>query len=87
MLQHLPAYRRYISIVMTRYKIIVCQGESCKYFDAEFWEADVSAIPPKKHYKICPQMGLRWGEEIFCKLSNLVLSKKKEMPKSFLPNP
>lgn len=68
---------------MTRYKIIVCQGESCKYFDAKFWEADVLPLP-KKIITRCPQMGLRWGEEIFCKLSNLVLSRGKRNPKIVL---
>lgn len=52
----------YISIVMTRHKVIVCQGESCKYFDAKFCEADVLPFPPKNHYKMSPdevEMGRR----------------------------
>lgn len=73
----------YINIVMTRYETIVCQRESCTYFDAEFWEADVLPLPQKIITR-CPQFGLRWGEEIVCKLSNLVISRRKGNPKMVL---
>lgn len=70
----------YINTVMTRYKTIVCQRESCTYFDAEFWEADVLPLP-KKITARCPQIERRWGEEIVCKLSNLIISRRKGNPK------
>jgi len=54
----------YIGIVMTRYKIIVCQRESCKYFDAKFWEADVLPLPPKNHYKMSSVGAEMRGREI-----------------------
>lgn len=65
---------------MTRHKIIVCQGESCKYFDAKFWEADVLPLP-KNHYKMSPdeiEMGRR---EI---LQNVQPDPQQKKRKTFL---